>query len=202
MSFDSDYYAVVVFRRPTRVSDKFLSLFAGELVHCDIIPLDVSDEQNAITFTSYVGETFSMSINTKKSYDNNRNVALAIPYSKEEFGLLTTYLFQLYSNNVPYNYSDILLDTLPCRLREVVVDDVSSEDPAQLSTVYCSQAVVLALRNSLHAERNVLETLRGVNSRVTIPLQLYHLLRPFSHHVDCTALRKGQLFSYSPSNPV
>ena len=196
------HYAVIVFRKPVCMTDRFLSVFAGQLTHCDILPIDVSDAHNAMTFTSYVGETFSMSINTKRNYNNRKNVAIAIPYNKCEFDLLTTYLYDLCSHNIKYNLIDISLDALPITVRDMICEDVESEDPKDIKKIYCSQAAVLSLRNSLASDRRLLEKLKETNSRVTVPLQLYYILRNFGQIVDCDALHEGKVIPYSLSSPI
>lgn len=171
-------------------------------MHCDILPVDMQDAQNAMSFTSYMNETFSMSINTKQRYNNKKNVAIAIPYNKAEFDLLTSYLYDLCSQNIKYNLIDITLDALPATIRDAIVDDVASEDPKDIKKIYCSQAAVLSLRNSLAQDRKLLSHLKETNSRTTVPLQLYYTLRNFGQIVDCEALHSGRIIPFQLETPV
>eukprot|EP00961_Rhodomonas_salina_P155317 2091758-Rhodomonas_salina.1 len=57
---------------------------------------------------------------------------------------------------------------LPTSVHGCLSDDVSSEDPVHLTALFCSQAVVLALRNGLNEQRDLYEVLAAVNSRVVL----------------------------------
>ena len=187
------HHVVCVFRRPIFYSDTLVSLRAGPLVHVEIMPIEVDNPHNSISYTSYIGCPFSMSISMKRTYDNTSCVAVALEVSQEEKERLTSYLHDLCEANIPYNYVDTAMMVLPTSVHGCLSDDVSSEDPVHLTALFCSQAVVLALRNGLNEQRDLYEVLAAVNSRVVLPYTLFHLLRPYGRTVCCHALRTGTL---------
>jgi hypothetical protein len=188
---------VIVFRKPILMTDKLLSYVAGKLVHCDIMPVDSKTAENSMNFTSYVGERFSASITGKRLYNNNDHMALCIEISEEEQDAMVSYLYELCENNIPYNYADLAAEMLPSQLAKFVVDEISSDDPKQITNLFCSQAVVLVLRNSLDEKSELCKRLKHQNCRLTLPYELYTILKPFSTQVCCNALRRGEIVSLS-----
>jgi hypothetical protein len=184
---------VCVFRRPVFFSDSLIALRAGPVVHVEVLPIDVLHPENTLSYTSYVGQPFGVSISTKRTFDNETCVGLVLEVSPEEHETLVSYLHDLCEANIPYNYHDMAIMALPRTLFEAVVDDVPSEDPRHLRSLFCSQAVLLALRNSLSEENPLLPVLAGVVSRTIFPYTLFHLLRPYTHTVDCRALASGMV---------
>lgn len=193
---------VLVFRRPLYLSDSVIALRAGPLVHVEILPIDSETPENTISYTSYVGCQFAMSISTKNTFDNQTCVALSLDLSVKEHQCLISYLHDLCEANIPYNYADVAFMALPHSVLQAVVDDVPSEDPRDLRSLFCSQAALLALRNSLAAEHPLVPVLSGVVSRTVFPYSLFLLLRPFTRTVDCLALSRGAVLPYSVTCPL
>lgn len=190
-------HLVLVFRRPVFVSDKILAVYAGKLMHVDIMPIYDSVPENTITYTSYVSENFSMSISTKRLYTNERCVARAIPVTSDEFDRAVSFLHDLCEAEVPYNYADLLLTAMPHMLQTAFIDDVPSENPKDLTSVYCSQAAVLCLRAALGEDSPLLAEMREINSRLTLPLDLYHHVLPYSTGASCDDLQRGVIIPFS-----
>jgi len=188
---------VIVFRKPVFMTDRFLSCFAGKLVHCDIMPVDSKTAENSLNFTSYVGEHFSASVTGKRFYNNKDNMALCLEISEEENDAMISYLYELCENNIPYNYVDLAAEMLPSQVARFVVDEISSDDPKQITNLFCSQAVVLVLRNSLSEKGELCKILKHQNCRLTLPYELFTILQPFSKQVFCVELSKGEIRSYS-----
>ena len=162
----------LVFRRPYFVSDYFLVPYTHGFTHVDILPLSDGDGDNALTYTSYMGENFSISIAAKHRFTNQTEVALCLELADEEHEKLTSYLQDLCAANVPYNYTDLAMLVVPAAIRHKLLSDVPSEDPAHLQSVFCSQAAVLALRNALLPQRALFARLNELNSRETLPVDL------------------------------
>lgn len=194
--------AVLVFRRPIFFTDSLLALRAGPLVHVDILPMDPATPANTLSYTSYVGYPFTVSISDKTRYDNETCVALAIPLAEAEHEALVGYLCDLCGHNIPYNYVDVATMALPQSLQTSLKDDLSSEAPADITHLFCSQAAVLALRNALAERRPLLELLRHVNSRCVTPYDLFHMLRPHAQPVCCLALGRGAVVPRPLPGPV
>ena len=168
-----------------------ISMCAGEFVHVDLMPINDNAPEHSVVCTSYIGENFSLSLATKQAYNDKDCVALCIELTEEEHQKLTSYLLALADHNIPYNYQDVLVSALPRSVSRVLVDDVADERPEKISTLFCSQAVVLALRNSLDGSHPLMHTLQQVNSRCTLPDTLFRLLEPGCQRLSCQALRSG-----------
>lgn len=172
-------------------TDSWLAAYAGPLLHTEIVPIDPVIASNTLSFTSYMGQNFSVSISTKYTYNNDTCVALKIPVTAEEYGRIVSYLYELCESKISYNYSDLLLTALPDSFQTVLLDDVVAENPRKIKSLFCSQAAVLALRQSLAVEHPVRRELDKYNSRTMLPYHLYKLLQPFCQALDCNALALG-----------
>lgn len=186
----------LMFRKPVFFSDTILALRAGPLIHVEILPIDDNNPENTLSYTSFVGSPFSMSISTKRTYENDTCVGLAFDVSEHEHELLVSYLHDLCEKNIPYNYSDVALSVLPSGIKNSFVDDVASESPTDITSLFCSQAVVLALRNALDEKTALFQRLKDVNSRTVLPYALYHVIKPYARSIDCVSLQHG-VVSYS-----
>jgi hypothetical protein len=193
---------VCVFRRPVFFSDSLLALRAGPVIHVELLPVDTLNPENTLSYTSYVGHPFGVSISTKRTFDNETCVGLVLEVSPAEHENLVSYLHDLCEANIPYNYQDMAIMALPRTLFEAVIDDIPSEDPRDIRSLFCSQAVLLALRNSLADDNPLLEVLSKVVSRTIFPYTLFHLLRPFAHTIDCRALASGLVVLRPLSEPL
>lgn len=182
---------VLVFRRPIMLTDKLVSFCAGNLVHVDMLLIESSCPEKSLTYTSYVGEHFSRSLDAKKQYNEHDNIALKINLSEVEYEKLSVYVNTLADSIIPYNYHDLANIFIPSGIAKYVLSDVESEDPKTLKSLFCSQAVVLALRNSLECKHSVYRALWNVNSRSCSPETLYELVQPITDGVRCAPLQNG-----------
>ena len=189
-------HTVIVFRKPSFLSDSIISMYAGQLVHTDICPIDDLNGCNTLTCTCYIGESFSASLSAKRSFSDVSHMALAIPTSEQEQDRITTYLYTLVENNVRYNYLDVAAMALPTLLRNTLFGDIESEDPTRIQSLFCSQAAVLVLRNCLDESREVSKVLAKVNSRCVLPNTLYTILSQFAVRVTCESLREGKVENF------
>ena len=178
----------LIWRRAVNDSDLLLWSVAGELVHVDIMPLNGED---SITYTAYIGERFGMSISTKKIYNDLDYVARCIDLTPPEFERMVSVLHDLCQCNIPYNYSDLLLCALPDIVQRNFIEDIPSDSPAQITRLFCSQAMTIILRNSLDRERPLQQMLAQTNSRTMLPQTLYSIVRSYTKPCECHHLRHG-----------
>jgi hypothetical protein len=186
----------IVFRKPVFLTDSILALYAGKYVHVDICLVDEREPKYTMTCTSYVGHKFSMSTTDKRNYDDEDYLGLLIETTDTEQDKLTGYLLDLVENNIPYNYVDVAAMALPMVVADSLIDDVRSEDPAHITNLFCSQAVVLALRNCLSDSHPLLPLLAKVNSRRILPNTLCNILTPSCERISCSSLRGGLVSLY------
>ena len=189
-------YVAIVFRKPVFVSDSIIAMYAGQYVHTDICPIDELNAAHTLVCTCYMGETFSASLCSKSRFNDATHAALVIPTTIEEQDEITSYLYALVEKKVKYNYMDVAAAALPLNVRNTLFSDVESENPDGISSLFCSQAAVLVLRNCLIPEREITKALTGVNSRCILPNMLYNILTPFCMRISCDALREGEVEMY------
>eukprot|EP00961_Rhodomonas_salina_P058611 787371-Rhodomonas_salina.3 len=190
---------VCIFRRPLFYTDSLISLRAGPLVHVELMPVQ---DENSISYTSYVGYPFCMSLSAKHSYNDETCVAIAVDFSEAEMQNLNSYLHDLCEANIPYNYMDTALMILPTAVHNQITDDLPSEAAKDIHSLFCAQAVILSLSNSLTVDRRLYQTLLRLNSRTTTPYTLFHVLREFGQTVCCNALQRGAVVPLAMKEPV
>lgn len=190
---------VVAFRRPVMMTDRLVSLCAGEYVHSELLVMDEDNPSKCVCYTIFMGERFSMGLLTNRDYNDHDYAALRIHVSEEEREALCNYLNKLVDCAVPYNYSDLANCLLPNTIVKHFLSDVESEDPKRIRSLFCSQAAVLALRNCLSTRHAVFRALWQVNSRSCVPNMLYDLLLPVTEELCCFPLQRGVIMSlHSP----
>jgi hypothetical protein len=157
----------LVFKKyPQTNVENFVSWCAGPMVHVDIVLGD-----SRVMFTSYMFERFSM--NTAVGYTPDTHETLAVRVSPEEYSKVEHLLLDFVQRGIPYNYSDVFHLILPSL---TTVQDVESS--ADVDTLFCSQAVTLALRLGLDEQHPLRGPLRALNSRCTTPTMLYDAVKP------------------------
>eukprot|EP00960_Hanusia_phi_P053709 762433-Hanusia_phi.AAC.11 len=192
----SPIQCVFVFRRPMQLTDRIIQAMSGPFAHVDLLVLTEHKPADSPSFTTYMGESFAMSIRSKNNYNNKQYVGLHLEMMPDEAYGVFTYVMKLAELAVTYNFSDLLYQPVKSVLRDsVLFNDVPSEEPGQLQKVFCSQAFVLALRNNLKHGRllRLCDALRWQNSRLIAPSDLYTLLLPYCRPVDLRAVRDGRL---------
>lgn len=181
----------ILFRRPVFFSDTWLAVYAGPFLHTEILPIQNEDPSKTMSFTSYMGQAFSASLRVKETYNNDKCVALAFGVTENEYDKIVSYAYDLCEHNINYNYSDLLLTALPHTIQNAMIEDIPSEDPAQIKSLFCSQAVILILKNGLKNDHPVMQVIKNLNSRTILPYKLYTLLTPLAKNIDCNALSQG-----------
>lgn len=171
-----EYEVRIAFRKPIYMSDRLLQFFgAGRFTHCEI---HIPDERSA--FATFLGESLAMRRDLIEFYEENRGrfETVTLKLQASEYNALLLWHANLVGK-CPYNSSDIALHTLPSRLFSVVCPDLDAAQAHNPKSLFCSQAVVLALRCSLSPSgrcRMLLERLGQVNSRYVTPSMLYELM--------------------------
>ncbi|EKX34797.1 hypothetical protein GUITHDRAFT_118968 [Guillardia theta CCMP2712] len=204
----SPIQCVFVFRRPVMLSDRIIKLMTGPFAHVDLYVHREEKPNDSPSLTTFMGEHFSMSVNMRKSYNSRDYEGLHLRLDPVESTKLFDYAIDLVERRVPYNLADLLYQPLKTVLPDSgFFEDVPNESSLQVKKVFCSQAFVLALRNSLHNDelagalidespiqrKKLLWRLISENSRLCTPSDLYHIIRPHCRRVDMDRLRHGHL---------
>ncbi len=157
----------LIFKKtPENNVENFVSWCAGPMVHCDIVPGD-----HRVMFTSYMFERFSM--NKPEGYSLGTHECISLHVSQEEHDDAQQMLISFVERGIPYNYSDVFKLIMP-----MGGDPEDVKNNEDVKSLFCSQAVVLVLKMTLHQDHGAYDTVCKLNSRVTTPSMLYDALKP------------------------
>jgi hypothetical protein len=173
----------IVFKKAVQTQvEGLVSWFSGPMIHVELVP----GNQN-IAFTAFMWESFS--VNLCDRFTRATHETLSLQVSQEDHDRVCQFMARQVARRMPYNYSDIIRCILPER-SYAHCEDVASEDA--ITSLYCSQAIVLALRWSLQDEgtTELREKLCALNSRFTTPQTLYDVLIPHTEPADTFITRE------------
>lgn len=186
------------FQRPESLYEKVVSALVTKMVHCDIVLDDPNTENKRFCFSAYMNEKFSMNLMSRqtilsRSFDN-----YSLDISRSDLERCSKFLMGIVDKGTPYNYSDavILLPALSnvskkrsstnnssgsSGIVETMIPDLKlGVRPADIKTVFCSQAAVLVCRECIRDTRALeplVGELREVNSRLTSPSDLMQIMK-------------------------
>lgn len=189
----SPIHCIFLFRRPMLKSDHVTKYFSGQFVHMETLVFLTNNPNDSPTFTTFMGENFSMSVSAKYKYSSKYYEALMMETFPDEAFSLFAYFIELTEREVPYNLSDLFLLPLKKLLKSSeLFNDVPTESPKHLKKVFCSQAFTLALRNCLTNKNytRLLERLKQENSRLVTPTDFYDIVRPYCKRINVDRLSK------------
>jgi hypothetical protein len=198
----------IVFYKAKRRSDKILSKLVGQFVHVDLMVIgdrknsECKEKQveqmrcmnNCITYTIFIHECYSASISLIRNYNSVDNVALYINIKDDEYENVINYVNKLCESEIPYNYMDTACLLLPTSLMRIMEDDIDSSNVANITSLFCSQSVIVVLKNCLNNDNLLQGTIQNVNSRLTTPQMLYDILQSEGlKHCNADFLRTGMV---------
>lgn len=197
-SLSSSMKVILLFRRPICRTDKLLKYFIGQFTHMEIMMYLDNSPRSSPTFTAYMGENFNSSIMAKTQYSKPDYEAYYLETHSQESDALLDYFIALSEQRIPYNYDDLpLIPFKKILMASGMMDDVPDETPNKIKSLFCSQAFTIALRKCLefkHYPRLIAE-LKSMNSRLTTPCDIFHVIRPYCRQVDPAKLKWGE-FKY------
>lgn len=156
---NSKFHVVIRSEFPQNKLQRMAAMFVGAPVHSELLLHEPGTSSQLCTFSAFMGETFSVNMLTDQLVACEGFVDMGLEVTAEELRALQAYVMRLVQRRVPYNYKDLPLVTGIVKSREVLntmFPDVEGNNPDKVDSVYCSQAIVLALRACLqkgnHAE--------------------------------------------------
>ena len=168
----------IVYRRPMFFSDKVLQLAgAGDFTHCELfLP------EKLATFGIFLGGKMQMRSDLCALYVEKPELFAwhRVDLDDLEFEAFMNYNIDLV-NKCRYNTSDLLFQLLPKSFSRVMVEDLDSTEERHPHRLFCSQAILLTLRNCVReGTRNaaILSAVKHANSRLVTPSTLSQILYP------------------------
>lgn len=205
---DSKYHVVIRSEYPQNKMQQMAAMLVGVPVHSEMLLHEPGTSSQLCTYTAFMGETFSVSMLTDQLIECDGFVDMGLEVTGDELHALQTYVMRLVHRAVPYNYKDLALAAGMVKSRavlDVMFPDVEDTSADKVQSVYCSQAIVLALRSCLNKKNHpaLCKELEMMNSRAVSPKELQKKLEPFCRLVDKRSLRTDTIrFLYDDSDHI
>jgi hypothetical protein len=171
---------VVVYRKPISCTDRLLQLGgAGRYTHCEIyLPLEQA------SFAIFQGTNMQCSVALPKLYRDRPDLFNwhMFALNTTEYSRLKVWNVEQVSNRCAYNLSDLAYKLLPTGIQSMFVSDVGEQEARNPHKLYCSQAVVLALREACSGpggSPHIAAFAHSMNSRLTTPTELAYKTSQF-----------------------
>jgi hypothetical protein len=179
---DGVYPVFIVYRRPMDYADQLIQAFGGGNVQCEYTHCELYLPDEGVTFTIFKGGTMQKSAMLPMLYTRmpDRFAWHLLPLNHDEYlGLLHWNNTQL-ASHCPYNFRDLIWQVVPRGISNSFVHDL--EPTSRIQRIFCSQAIILALRDSSQTEcaRQILrDFVCSINSRLATPSDLARLTTHF-----------------------
>jgi hypothetical protein len=164
---------IIVYRKPTGSLDKCVQFIGGTGVytHCELYCPDmVHNGTPGWVFTNFSCHVMELTQESIWEYRNDPELfdSHEILIREDQHKELLRWNMDLVSRQCPYNYSDLLLHLLPRYMARALAPDDKDmlETPTKL---YCAQAVILALRQSLGPQHRINQLLDDINIHICKP---------------------------------
>jgi hypothetical protein len=143
----------------------------GDFLHCEVFCPDLVHEGKVgCTFTNFSMCDMMRTRECLASYvvDHDKYMYHRIFLDPVQFDKFTSWNDRQVNHKCKYNYSDLCRQMIPAVIAQNITREV---DMSKLyhQKLYCSQAVVLALRASLGLDHIVCKALAPVTSRLSTP---------------------------------
>jgi hypothetical protein len=198
---------VVVYRRPMAFTDRALQLFGfGNFIHCELwLPKDQA------TFAIFVGGEMQCSAVLSRLYVDRPDLFAwhMLVLNDVEYERLRVWNIEQVYKHCAYNLKDLAFKILPAVMQKSYVKDLSKEQAHAPRSMFCSQAVLLALREACSGQDgspHIAAFTTSLNSRTTTPnelanravkdlgMGLRHEPVPMTNAVAQTYIRNNMLF--------
>ena len=163
---------VVVYRRPINWSDRMIKIFSGEFTHCEMyLPAE------SCSFSIFRGETMQCSAVLPNLYRSHPELFAwhMFVLNRHEYRRLMKWNVNQVANRCVYNLSDLAYTLLPSVAQSAFVPDISREAAHSPHKLFCSQAIILALREACSGpdgSPHIEAFINSLNSRTTTPTEL------------------------------
>ena len=152
---------------------------SGPYVHTELVVTSTHDEAPFIrrkSYSAYIDYVFFGSDEKSFRFADETHDILHVNASAQEIEDIRLACETHVELKTPYNYKDMVLSVLPGR-------NPNDKSIYNVKTLFCSQAMVLILRQCLEENHPVRKVLDPVNSRVITPTQLFDILKPVCESV-------------------
>lgn len=158
---------IIVYRRPVVWTDRILKVACGEFTHCELYIPNIEG-----TFSTTVDCGMELRFDLKYHYNKTPHDYAwhLIVMSQTEYDRMCSWNMEQVSHHCKYNYSDLVWQLAP--YMRSFVHDLTRQDASHPKKMFCSQAIVLALRaafNGPDSSPHMRAFVASMNSRLTTP---------------------------------
>lgn len=168
----------------------------------DDLTMSREEHHMKLMFSTYVGEEFTYYVPREWIHRSNETHGMLIlQVQPEELIHAWKYLMALCDAEIPYNMADLMLCCVPTSMVSTLIKDVDIWKMP--SKVFCSQAMVLMLKQSIQTGRVnalLIKELQAMNSRATSPMELFRKLQPHCIQIDVNEYVQHQVLTPFTSN--
>lgn len=173
-----------------RTNDTFLKRvvqqLSGPYVHTELVVTSTHEAPPHIrrkSYSAYIDYHFYGSEEKEFRFADETHDILQVKAAANEIEDILAACETHVQLETPYNIKDMILCLMPGR-------KPTEKDIYNAKTLFCSQAMVLILRQCLDADHPVRKVLTPVNSRTVTPSQLYEILQPICERAEARHLMK------------
>jgi len=166
---------IIVYRREMGWTDRMLQSFgAGEFTHCELyFPL------LQVTFAVFIPGSMRCDTTLCKLYvhpkSRHKFAWHLLDLNEDEYDALLRWNVAINEHHCGYNLADLVWQAVPTVVQSAVARDLSDSEAHMPRRVFCSQAVVLAMREACRAggaSTRLRAFTHSMNSRLTTPSDL------------------------------
>ena len=174
-----------------------LETLVGPYLRVDLLVL--TQDGKKLMFSMPAGGTFTKALVDHNSVSDTTHAFLLIPASVDEENMIYTTCEACATSKLKYNLRDVMLSSLPFRNPE-------EKSLFQTPQLYCSQSIVLILRECLAADNDLNHSLQGLHSRTVTASTLYQHIVQHCKPVSFNSTVYGQATTTTnhskPSEPT
>lgn len=151
---------------------KIVHVIAGTHIHCEMVTLNGN---NVYAHAAYMNESFSRNQINEQDYSQATHDILRLAVDEKTYAEVLKKLGSIVQKQIPYNYADAL--TCPLPMQYFRTDAVTIDT---LKSVFCSQSVIMVIRETFPHSHEAYHAVAKMNSRTTSPNTLYKTLQPIA----------------------
>jgi len=175
---------IVVYRRPWDCTDSVIQAFGGGSVQCEFTHCELYVPDSGETFTIFAGGTMTKDAKLPLLYNlrSDRFAWHIIPLKFDEYTRLIQWNKQQIAQHCPYNFRDLAWQIVPENIRNSFVKDLAVSTAHTPRRIFCSQAIILALReasNGVGARQILRDFVFSANSRLVTPTDLSRMVTQY-----------------------
>jgi hypothetical protein len=174
------YPVLIVYRRPMDLVEDIMQALGGGHTHCEFLHCELYVPDAGGTFTIFKGGTMVKETKLPILYKcrPDKFAWHIIPLNRGEFMRMLQWNTEQIAHHCPYNFRDLAWQIVPENVRNSYVKDLSAAQAHNPKSMFCSQAILLALREASNEEcaRPILRNFAyRIKSRLATPTDLARL---------------------------